>query len=77
SLAGGRGRLTGLLAGVVLFAILGNIFNLLRVDVWYQQLLKGIIILIAAAFVMQRTDSRKKSVRTTTRREVLTNGNDQ
>lgn len=49
SLAGGRGRALGVLGGVVLFGILGNVFNLLSVDVWYQQLIRGIIILVAAS----------------------------
>ena len=38
SLAGGRGRIIGVLGGVVLFGMLGNVFNLLNVEVWYQQL---------------------------------------
>jgi ribose transport system permease protein len=59
SLAGGRGRLIGVLGGVVLFSMLGNIFTLLRVEVWYQQLVRGFIILLAAAlFVQRRTKSQ-------------------
>jgi ribose transport system permease protein len=54
SLAGGKGRLIGLLGGVVLFALLGNVFNLLRVEVWYQQLLRGLIILFAAALFVKK-----------------------
>jgi ribose transport system permease protein len=54
SLSGGRGRLTGALGGVVLFSILGNVFNLLQVDVWYQQLTRGVIILVAASLVVAR-----------------------
>ncbi|HEX2072163.1 MAG TPA: ABC transporter permease [Geodermatophilus sp.] len=54
SLAGGRGRLLGVFGGVVLFALLGNVFNLLRVDVWYQQGIRGLVILIAAAAYVQR-----------------------
>ena len=38
SLAGGRGRIVGVLGGIVLFGMLGNVFNLLNVEVWYQQL---------------------------------------
>lgn len=49
SLAGGRGRAIGVLGGVVMFGVLGNVFNLLRVDVWYQQLIRGVIILVAAS----------------------------
>jgi ribose transport system permease protein len=55
SLAGGRGRVVGVLGGVLLLSVLGNMFNLLGVDVWYQQLLKGFIILLgAAAYVGRR-----------------------
>lgn len=53
SLEGGRGRLIGLLGGVLLFALLGNVFNLLRIEVWYQQLFRGLIILIAAALFVR------------------------
>ena len=49
SLAGGRGSLIGALGGAVLFAMIGNTFNILGVEVWYQQLLKGLIILLAAS----------------------------
>jgi ribose transport system permease protein len=54
SLAGGRGRLLGVLGGVVLFSMLGNVFNLLKVEVWYQQLVRGAVILVAAALYVQR-----------------------
>ncbi len=49
SLAGGRGRLIGVLGGVVLLSVIGNVFNLVGIDVWYQQLLKGGLILVGAA----------------------------
>jgi ribose transport system permease protein len=62
SLAGGRGRLLGLLGGVVLFALLGNVFNLLRIEVWYQQLFRGLIILVAAALFVQGV-SRVRRIR--------------
>jgi len=54
SLAGGRGNLLGVLGGVVLFSMLGNVFNLLGVDVWYQELARGAVILVAAALFVQR-----------------------
>jgi ribose transport system permease protein len=53
SLFGGRGKLLGVLGGVVLLAMLGNIFNLVGIEVWYQQLLKGLIILAAAAVYLK------------------------
>jgi ribose transport system permease protein len=54
SLAGGRGRLIGVFGGVVLFSMLGNVFNLLDVEVWYQQLVRGAVILVASALYVQR-----------------------
>ena len=59
SLAGGRGRLIGVFGGVVLFALLGNVFNLLRVEVWYQQGIRGFVILVAAAVYVQRRRTRR------------------
>lgn len=64
SLAGGRGRLVGVLGGVVLFSMLGNVFNLLKVEVWYQQLVRGAVILVAAALYVQRQP--KPTLATTT-----------
>jgi ribose transport system permease protein len=55
SLAGGRGRIIGVLGGVVLLSLIENAFNLVGIDVWYQQLLKGSIILLgAAAYIGKR-----------------------
>ncbi len=63
SLSGGRGRLSGALGGVVLFSILGNVFNLLQVDIWYQQLTRGLIILIAASLVVARRSGPRSAPR--------------
>ncbi|MGC8837703.1 MAG: ATP-binding cassette domain-containing protein [Anaerolineae bacterium] len=53
SLAGGRGGLAGTLAGVLLLTVISNILNLLNVHTWYQQILKGLIILFAVAVYKQ------------------------
>jgi ribose transport system permease protein len=58
SLAGGRGRVIGVLGGIVLFGMLGNVFNLLKVEVWYQQLVRGAVILVAAGLYVQRRSVR-------------------
>ncbi len=55
SLLGGRGGLMGTLAGVLILAFVSNIFNLLSLDVWYQQLIKGLIILAAVAIYKQKS----------------------
>jgi len=49
SLYGGRGSIFGTLGGVILLTLLGNFFNLMQVNVYYQQLLLGVIVLIAVA----------------------------
>lgn len=54
SLFGGRGRLIGVLGGVVLLGMISNIFNLVGIEVWYQQLLKGAIILVAGAAYVKK-----------------------
>lgn len=54
SLFGGRGRLSGVLGGVVLLGMIGNIFNLVGIEVWYQQLIKGLVILVAGALYVQK-----------------------
>jgi ribose transport system permease protein len=54
SLAGGRGRFVGLVGGIVLFGMLTNVFNLSKVDVWYQELVRGAVILVSAALYVQR-----------------------
>jgi ribose transport system permease protein len=63
SIMGGRGRLVGVLGGVVLFSILGNVFNLLQVDIWYQQVTRGGIILIAASLVVARMTTPRSAPR--------------
>ena len=47
SLAGGRGWLFGTLVGALLIGFLNNGLNLLGVSSFYQQIVKGIVILIA------------------------------
>lgn len=60
SLAGGRGRLLGVIGGVLLFTVIGNVFNILQIDVWYQQLVQGIVILVAAAALVGRHRRRPR-----------------
>ena len=49
SLYGGRGSMIGTLGGVLLLTILSNVFNLMQVNIYYQQLLLGFVVLIAVA----------------------------
>ena len=47
SLAGGRGRLGGTLIGALIIAIINNGLNILNVESFYQQIAKGMAIIIA------------------------------
>jgi ribose transport system permease protein len=49
SLYGGKGSLIGTLGGVLLLSMLSNVFNLMQVNIYYQQLLLGLVVLIAVA----------------------------
>jgi ribose/xylose/arabinose/galactoside ABC-type transport system permease subunit len=49
-LGGGKGRVSGTVAGVLLMAILLNLVLLLKVKVEYQLVLRGVVILGAVAF---------------------------
>jgi ribose transport system permease protein len=55
SLAGGKGRIFGTLVGALIIGTLNNGLNLLGVSSFYQQVVKGIVILIAVLI------DRKKS----------------
>jgi ribose/xylose/arabinose/galactoside ABC-type transport system permease subunit len=49
SLYGGKGSLLGSLGGVLLLAMISNVFSLLQVNIYYQQLLLGLVVLLAVA----------------------------
>lgn len=55
SLAGGKGRIAGTFIGVLIIGILNNAMNLLGISSFYQQVVKGVVILIAVLL------DRKKS----------------
>lgn len=47
SLSGGRGYMTGTLVGALIIGVLNNGLNLLEVSSFYQQIVKGAVILLA------------------------------
>lgn len=53
-LAGGRGGIWGTLAGVLILSILSNIFNILNVGAFAQDVLRGAILIAVVAFYTAR-----------------------
>lgn len=54
SLFGGRGNLFGTLAGVIILTLINNVMVILGVNVFYQQLIKGSVVLLVVAIYKQR-----------------------
>jgi ribose transport system permease protein len=54
SLFGGRGNLFGTLAGVIILTLINNVMVILGVNVFYQQLIKGTVVLLVVAIYKQR-----------------------
>ena len=54
SLLGGRGTLTGTLGGVVLLALIESSFTLLQLESTLTDLIRGVVILAAAALFVRR-----------------------
>ena len=47
SLFGGRGRISGTVIGVLILGVITSGFTFLRIDFYYQEIAKGLIILAA------------------------------
>ena len=47
SMSGGRGRIMGTFAGVLIIAVLNNGLNILGISSYYQEVIKAIVILVA------------------------------
>ena len=60
SLTGGIGRIGGTVIGMVILGIMTSGFTFLGVDVYYQDIVKGVIIVAAVAADMYRQRKRKK-----------------
>ncbi|WP_461240770.1 ABC transporter permease [Paucilactobacillus sp. N302-9] len=56
SLAGGKGKMFGTLVGALIIGVLNNGMNLLGISSFYQQIVKGIVILIAV--LLDRKESQ-------------------
>lgn len=60
SLSGGKGSITGTVIGVILIGVLNNGLVLLNVSPFWQQVIKGVVILIAV--ILDKLNSSKKSI---------------
>ena len=55
-LGGGKGGVTGTIAGLLIFSVLDTVFNLLQVDTFLKSMLQGAIIIAAVASYSIRSD---------------------
>jgi inositol transport system permease protein len=60
SLAGGQGRITGTVIGTVILGTMTSGFTFLRIDAYYQEIVKGVIIVAAVVVDVQRQKKRAK-----------------
>lgn len=60
SLTGGVGRITGTVIGTIILGTMTSGFTFLRVDAFYQEIIKGLIIIAAVVADVYRQKSRKK-----------------
>lgn len=56
-LAGGRGSIAGTLAGVFVFATIDAVFNMLQIDAFLSQVLRGIVVVVAVGLYTLRSRS--------------------
>lgn len=55
SLFGGRGNLFGTMAGVIIMTLINNVMVIMGVNIFYQQSIKGFVVLLVVALYKQRT----------------------
>ena len=61
SLSGGRGSIIGTVIGMVIFGVIISGFTFLRLDAYYQEMIKGAIIVIAVVADVYRQRLRSKA----------------
>lgn len=61
SLAGGAGRITGTVIGTIILGVMTSGFTFLRVDAYYQEIVKGLIIVAAVVTDVYRQKQRTKA----------------
>ncbi|WP_181420890.1 ABC transporter permease [Rhodobacter viridis] len=60
SLTGGRGSILGTMIGMVIFGVIISGFTFLRLDAYYQEMIKGVIIVAAVVADVYRQKKRTK-----------------
>jgi inositol transport system permease protein len=60
SLSGGAGRITGTVIGTIILGVMTSGFTFLRVDAYYQEIVKGLIIVAAVVTDVYRQKKRSK-----------------
>ena len=60
-LAGGKGKVTGTLIGVLIICVLFNGMTMLNVQVYWQKVLKGVVLLLAVFIDSLRSGNMKKA----------------
>jgi ribose transport system permease protein len=58
-LAGGRGSIVGTIGGVAIFAVLGNVMSVLEVNSFLQDVVRGLVIVVAVAVYARRAIPRR------------------
>ncbi len=58
SFTGGEGTMFGTLIGILIVGMINNIFNLLSVQSYYHQILKGVLIVVAVIIDMKGKNSK-------------------
>ena len=61
SLAGGVGRITGTFIGTIILGVVTSGFTFLKVGAYYQEIVKGIIIVTAVIIDQHRQNKRRKT----------------
>jgi inositol transport system permease protein len=61
SLAGGVGRITGTVIGTIILGVMTSGFTFLRIDAYYQEIVKGVIIVAAVIIDQHRQRKRRKA----------------
>lgn len=57
---GGAGRITGTVIGTIILGVMTSGFTFLRVDAYYQEIVKGLIIVAAVVADVYRQKKRAK-----------------